>query len=101
MIDEVAAKLNERGIETVIEYPGVVHIVRGNFWTSDCNSTWTIDKLDDNGNYVDSVDSLVPSTETDASKIVNGLLKAIGRCERCGSEKPTGQSCGCFDNGCQ
>lgn len=24
-----------------------------------------------------------------------------GKCERCGSDKPVGQSCDCFDNGCQ
>lgn len=23
------------------------------------------------------------------------------KCERCGAVKPVGQSCGCFDNGCQ
>ena len=27
--------------------------------------------------------------------------KVHTRCERCGSQKPSGQSCGCFDNGSQ
>lgn len=34
---------------------------------------------------------------------VRRQAKALGRsfCSTCGSLKPVGQSCGCFDNGCQ
>lgn len=42
-----------------------------------------------------------PGARAEAREMYQWEVKEVELCERCGGDKPTGQSCGCFDNGCQ
>jgi hypothetical protein len=68
--EQVLEALRRRGKRVTLEYPGVVCIHQGDhtYWTSSrVNPTWTVDKLDPSGDYVDTYDTGWDSSITSSS----------------------------------